>query len=155
MFPITEKSLLDLGNRNIEVIEVPGHTRGSICFLDRESGDFFAGDACNMNTLIMGEMSASVEEYLEALLKLEKYEPLISRFYQFHGESLSDKSCIDDNIECCKEILSGTDDHIKVNFLGMTGYLAKERAPQSYVRKDGRIGNIMYSEEKVKKEASI
>ena len=54
-------------------------------------------------------------------------------------------------IQCCREILAGTDDHIPVEFLGRTGYLAKERLPGQFVRKDGGFGNIMYTPERVRR----
>lgn len=142
--PILGGDKLDLGDRVLEVIHVPGHTRGSLCFLDPATGDFFAGDACNNNTLVMMDVSATISQYLEALLALKERQGEISRFYLFHGPSLQDKSCIDDNIQCCREILAGTDDHVPVEFLGRTGYLAKERVPGTFDRKDGRFGNIMY-----------
>ena len=142
--PLLGGDKLDLGDRVLEVIHVPGHTRGSLCFLDPATGDFFAGDACNNNTLVMMDVSATISQYLEALLALKERQGEISRFYLFHGPSLQDKSCIDDNIQCCREILAGTDDHVPVEFLGRTGYLAKERVPGTFDRKDGRFGNIMY-----------
>ena len=142
--PILGGDKLDLGGRVLEVIHVPGHTRGSLCFLDPATGDFFAGDACNNNTLVMMDVSATISQYLEALLALKERQGDIRRFYLFHGPSLQDKSCMDDNIQCCREILAGTDDHVPVEFLGRTGFLAKERIPGTFDRKDGRFGNIMY-----------
>lgn len=87
----------------------------------------------------------------QALLDLKERQPEIQRFYLFHGPSLQEKTCIDDNIQCCREILAGTDDHIPVEFLGRTGYLAKERLPGQFVRKDGGFGNIMYTLERVRR----
>ena len=130
---------------------MPGHTRGSLCYLDTASGDFFAGDACNNNTLLMMDVSATIEEYLEALLALKERQGDIQRFYLFHGPSLQDKSCIDDNIQCCRDILAGTDDRVPVDFLGRPGYLAKERTPGTFSRKDGRFGNIVYNPQQVRK----
>ncbi len=142
--PLMGGDRLDLGGRVLEVLHVPGHTKGSLCFLDPATGDFFAGDACNNNTLVMMDVSATISRYLEALLKLKERQGEIRRFYLFHGPSLQDKSCVDDNIQCCREILAGTDDHVPVEFLGRQGYLAKERIPGTFDRKDGRFGNIMY-----------
>ena len=121
-----------------------------MCYLDPESGDFFAGDACNNNTLVMMDTSATIGEYLSALGALKQRQGEIENFYIFHGETPVAKTCIDDNIQCCEDILAGTDDHIPVEFLGRTGYLAKERVPGAFQRKDGRFGNIMYTQEKVK-----
>ena len=149
--PLKAGDKLDLGGRALEVLHVPGHTRGSLCYLDTASGDFFAGDACNNNTLLMMDVSATIEEYLEALLALKERQGNIRRFYLFHGPSLQDKSCIDDNIQCCRDILAGTDDRVPVDFLGRPGYLAKERTPGTFSRKDGRFGNIVYNPQQVRK----
>ena len=149
--PLKAGDKLDLGGRALEVLHVPGHTRGSLCYLDTASGDFFAGDACNNNTLLMMDVSATIEEYLGALLALKERQGDIRRFYLFHGPSLQDKSCIDDNIQCCRDILAGTDDCVPVDFLGRPGYLAKERTPGTFSRKDGRFGNIVYNPQQVRK----
>lgn len=146
--PVTAGMMLDLGGRKLEVIEVPGHTKGSVCYLDSVSGDFFSGDACNSNTLIMMEGSATIGEYLEALKKLKLRQPEIKTYHLFHGPTPQANTCIDDNIECCEAILAGTDDHIEVEFLGRTGYIAKDR--ENYMRKDGRFGNIMYTMDRVR-----
>lgn len=149
--PLKAGDKLDLGGRALEVLHVPGHTRGSLCYLDTASGDFFAGDACNNNTLLMMDVSATIEEYLGALLALKERQGDIRRFYLFHGPSLQDKSCIDDNIQCCRDILAGTDDRVPVDFLGRSGYLAKERTPGTFSRKDGRFGNVVYNPQQVRK----
>lgn len=149
--PLKAGDKLDLGGRALEVLHVPGHTRGSLCYLDTASGDFFAGDACNNNTLLMMDVSATIEEYLGALLALKERQGDIRRFYLFHGPSLQDKSCIDDNIQCCRDILAGTDDRVPVDFLGRPGYLAEERTPGTFSRKDGRFGNIVYNPQQVRK----
>ena len=70
--PVRAGDKLDLGGRALEVLEVPGHTQGSVCYLDLESGDFFAGDACNNNTLVMMDTSATIGEYLSALGALKQ-----------------------------------------------------------------------------------
>ena len=149
--PLKAGDKLDLGGRALEVLHVPGHTRGSLCYLDTASGDFFAGDVCNNNTLLMMDVSATIEEYLGALLALKERQGDIRRFYLFHGPSLQDKSCIDDNIQCCRDILAGTDDRVPVDFLGRPGYLAKERTPGTFSRKDGRFGNVVYNPQQVRK----
>ena len=149
--PLKAGDKLDLGGRALEVLHVPGHTRGSLCYLDTASGDFFAGDACNNNTLVMMDTSATIGEYLSALGALKQRQGEIENFYIFHGETPVAKTCIDDNIQCCRDILAGTDDRVPVDFLGRPGYLAKERTPGTFSRKDGRFGNIVYNPQQVRK----
>jgi hydroxyacylglutathione hydrolase len=35
----------DLGERSIEIVHTPGHTLGSVCFLDKKEGVIFSGDS--------------------------------------------------------------------------------------------------------------
>ena len=87
---------------------------------------------------MMMDTSATIGEYLSALEALKQRQGEMENFYIFHVETPVAKTCIDDNIQCCEDILAGTDDHISVEFLGRTGYLAKERVPGVFQRKDGR-----------------
>ena len=66
---IDDDDFFDLGNRNIVVISVPGHTKGSIVLLDEKNRIMFSGDSCNSNLLIMG---GSVHTTRDGLLKLKK-----------------------------------------------------------------------------------
>ena len=62
--PLSEGMTFDLGGKILQVVALPGHSKGSVCFFDEESGDFFAGDACNSNTLLMLENSTYIDEYM-------------------------------------------------------------------------------------------
>ncbi len=45
LMPIKEKTVLDLGDLKVEVIGMPGHSPGCICFLVHELGLLFTGDS--------------------------------------------------------------------------------------------------------------
>ena len=148
--PIKEGDIFDLGGRVLQVVETPGHTKGSVCFLDRGNRQMFAGDACNCNTIICAfAMSTTVEEYLITLKKLKALQPLFDTFYISHGDNPIDKSCIDDGIECCMEIMAGTDDAVLGLFLNeYSCYHAKARDEFMH-RLDGRIGNVVYEKDNI------
>ena len=74
-----------MGDFCLEVIEVPGHTRGTIVLLDRVHRVVYSGDACNANTLLGFPGSASVEEYLEALCHFQSYETEFEEMWGGHG----------------------------------------------------------------------
>lgn len=155
--PIKDGFKFDLGGRNVEVIETPGHTRGSVCFLDKEHRQLFAGDSCNTNTIIFAipgiTAATSVEEYLSSLQKLKKHLDSFDTYYVSHGINPIDKSCINDAIECCEQIMAGTDDAEPGIFLGQYPCLyAKKisRTKEGFTnRLDGRIGNIAYSKDNI------
>jgi len=57
-----EGMVFDLGGRKIEVIHTPGHTPGSVTFLDYDSGYGFSGDSFGSGNLLMfGKFSTFVE----------------------------------------------------------------------------------------------
>jgi glyoxylase-like metal-dependent hydrolase (beta-lactamase superfamily II) len=47
---VTDHSRIDLGDRALEIITVPGHTPGSIVILDPATGDLFTGDSFGNNS---------------------------------------------------------------------------------------------------------
>lgn len=147
--PVSEGYRFELGDRVLEVIETPGHTRGSICLLDKANRMLFAGDTCNTNTLIYLDWSCSVKKYLESLRKLKSIQDLFDLFFICHEETPLDKSCIEDAILCCEEILAGTDDSEAGENLGIPCLYAKKRDSRNR-RLDGRLGNIAYSRNNIR-----
>jgi glyoxylase-like metal-dependent hydrolase (beta-lactamase superfamily II) len=48
--PVTDGSKVDLGDRALEIVTVPGHTPGSIVVLDPATGNLFTGDSIGNNS---------------------------------------------------------------------------------------------------------
>ena len=66
-YPVYNGDFFDLGGLTLEVIGVPGHTRGTIMLLDEKDRTVYSGDAINLNTLLGLYGSTTVEEYYESL----------------------------------------------------------------------------------------
>jgi hydroxyacylglutathione hydrolase len=47
LYPLVDEQIIDLGKRKVTVYACPGHTPGSVTFLDENSRSLFMGDACN------------------------------------------------------------------------------------------------------------
>ncbi len=47
---VTDGARIDLGDRQLQIYEVPGHTPGSIVILDETRGDLFSGDSFGSNS---------------------------------------------------------------------------------------------------------
>jgi glyoxylase-like metal-dependent hydrolase (beta-lactamase superfamily II) len=60
----------NLGDRAIEVMELPGHTPGSLIFLDPASKSIFAGDAINRGMFLYFDKALPLKEYSERLSRL-------------------------------------------------------------------------------------
>ncbi len=134
-----------LGGLTLKIIHVPGHTKGSCCVLLEEERAILFGDACNSNTLIMDETSTTISEYQKSLEYLKTFEQAYDTVYYSHGPAVGPKTCLEDNIDLCKRILSGTDDAQKCEFMGKAAIRAA-RVQGQFKRVDGKYGNIVYSE---------
>ena len=148
-YPVYNGDFFDLGGLTLEVIGVPGHTRGTIMLLDVKDRTVYSGDAINLNTLLGLHGSTTVEEYYESLLSLKTRQKDFDRLYGGHGEEPVPASIVDDAIMLCKKIMDRTDDHIEEK--SMTGervYVAAKRRPD-YLPKYGGFSNIVYAEDKI------
>ena len=145
---IKNGDIFDLGNVHIQMISVSGHTPGMMCPLIQEERTIIFGDACGVSVLLFDEYSSCVSEYLKSLEVLKTYENDYDTIYRNHGTFFSEKSLLDNVIECCHLILTNQDDHIPVEFHHYHLYAAKET--NEFHRIDGKEGNILYSLDKAK-----
>ena len=146
-YPIEDGDMLDLGGTRLEVIHVPGHTWGSIVLLDRAARVIYSGDAVNANTLLfLG--GASIEEYREALIRLNGFAEACDVLWGGHGGASVPFSIVPDAIQLCDEILAGTDDAFPGDFLGRPALYAKKK-DEHFRRFDGGIANIAYSRDRI------
>lgn len=150
--PIRDGDIFDLGGVKLEVIAVPGHTRGTVVFLDRDLRVIYSGDACNRNTLVYGEESTSIEQYKESLLHLKEFMPAFDLLWGGHGGAAEQPGIVDDAISLCDEIMAGTDDGIEaVGFTGKKCWYAK-RKNERFQRLDGGVANIAYAKSRIWKK---
>lgn len=148
-WPIYEGDIFDLGGVQLEVIGVPGHTYGSIVFLDRAARILFSGDACNANTLVFSSSSTSIEEYRESLIHFKNFQQDFDVMYGGHGPVGVSPAIIDDGIAMCDRILAGTDEAVEtISVEGPIAWLASARG-ENYLPVCGGLCNIMYSRDTI------
>jgi glyoxylase-like metal-dependent hydrolase (beta-lactamase superfamily II) len=101
--------IFHLGGRDIEVIHTPGHTPGSVCFLDREARLLFSGDTvCEWGILLMlkGE-TCPPETFLASMERLLALEKCFDTIWPGHHHYPVDKSYITEYRDCAQEIVEG------------------------------------------------
>ena len=109
-YPLNDGDVIDIGKLSLEVVAVPGHTYGSVVFLNRSERTVFSGDACNANTLLLSGGSATVSEYAESLRRFRKYRECFDVMYGGHCRTGVPADIIDDALMLCGRIMEGSDD---------------------------------------------
>ncbi len=144
--PILDGDVFDLGGVQLQVISVPGHTRGTVVFLDRTHRLLFGGDACNANTLLNLACSTSITEYKASLQHLSSFADDFNVLWNGHDHAAISKQSIFDGIALCDRILSRTDAAIEKDdpFGGRSLMASKEGE---------YLCNIVYKEETIYEKA--
>jgi glyoxylase-like metal-dependent hydrolase (beta-lactamase superfamily II) len=105
---IKDGHIFDLGGRTVETIETPGHTKGSVCLLDREARRLFSGDTvCDTAILLSLDGCLSPSEFLDGIKKLRKREDEFDKIYPFHRTYPVPKSYLDDYISLAEGLSNG------------------------------------------------
>lgn len=150
--PLKDGDIFDLGGVQLETISVPGHTKGTVVFLDRAKGVVYSGDACNRNTLLFGGESTSIEQYKESLLHFQSFQDSFDLLWGGHGGSAEKKTIIQEAIDLCDEIMAGTDDAVEaVGFGNRACWYAKAKN-ERFERLDGGVANIAYAKDRIWKK---
>jgi len=103
---VKDKHIFDLGDRQIEVIHVPGHTPGSICLLDRKDKYLYTGDNDNILVWLHPQDALPLDVYLKSLEKLQSRTNEFNTLLPGHGDPIDNKF-IAEQIGCVKSIISG------------------------------------------------
>jgi glyoxylase-like metal-dependent hydrolase (beta-lactamase superfamily II) len=138
-YPLYDGDLFELGGSTIEVIALPGHSGGSLVFLDRATRIVFAGDACTTNTLLYLNGSTSIVDYKKALLRFKERQLGFDFMWGGHGSGALPPRVIDEALTLCDRILDGTDDAEERGFFQAPFYYARNKAQD-----DGMLANIGY-----------
>lgn len=105
LIPIGDNYIFHLGGRDVQVISLPGHTPGSLCFLDRNSKILFTGDN-NVSVWLFMKESLSVATYQKSLNKLNRFNKQFNVVYSGH-DLATPIGYINELITCCELIING------------------------------------------------
>ena len=84
---VTEGSVIDIGDRQFEVLHLPGHSPGSMGLLDHTHGVFFSGDAIYEGGLVDDLPGCDIEAYRQTMKRLSMLD--VSIAYGGHGAPMS------------------------------------------------------------------
>lgn len=105
---LNDGDVIDLGNRPLKVIFIPGHTKGSLAFIDVKSKTLYAGDSVQKGHIFMFGKHRDTEKYEDSLAKLIDLNNEYDRIYASHDEFEVPKEYVEKVKEVWLKVQSGS-----------------------------------------------
>ncbi len=104
--PLQPDQVFDLGDRQLRVLEVPGHTPGCIGLLNSREKQLFIGDSIVAgHAWLYLDHSLPLATYLDSLKKLQQIENEFDFIFPGHLPTPLEKVVLHDLITCAQEII--------------------------------------------------
>jgi len=123
VIPLHEGQIIELGNRPLEIIEIPGHTPGSVAILDINRRVLFSGDSVQDGNIFMFGRFRNLKEYVPSMKKLLKYTDRFDSIFPSHGSIPVGPDIIPKLIKDAEQILAGKAEGNPVERFGMKAVL--------------------------------
>lgn len=115
--PVWENDRFDLGGRVLRVIEIPGHTPGSIGLLDENTGVLVSGDPIQEHgNIFMFGPYRNMVSYIASAKRLKQYD--IKEIWPSHADFPISKESIDHILEDAENILNKKIEGVSMEFHG-------------------------------------
>ena len=108
ILPVKDNDIIDIGNRPLKIIFIPGHTPGSIAVLDINCRVLISGDSVQDGNIFMFRKHRNLSLYIESLKKLSMYTYEFNIIYPSHGSFPVYPELITSLIEDAEQIINGT-----------------------------------------------
>jgi glyoxylase-like metal-dependent hydrolase (beta-lactamase superfamily II) len=106
---LTGGEIVELGNRVIRILHTPGHSPGSISFLDEAARALFPGDAIYEGPLFTHHDGGSASQYRGTLAQLNELVPDLDVVYPSHNRYPLEPEFVRDVHLAFEEIWEGRD----------------------------------------------
>ena len=104
---IEDEYIIDLGQRAIEVISVPGHTPDAIALLDREAGYLWTGDTFYEATIWLFFDGTDLNDYEKSIERLGKLVPDLNKVFPAHNIPIAEPIRLAELVKAYAQIKSG------------------------------------------------
>ncbi|MCQ2428106.1 MAG: MBL fold metallo-hydrolase [Clostridia bacterium] len=95
LLPLKDGEIIDLGDRPLEIVTLPGHTPGSVGVLDINHRVLISGDPIQDGMIFMFGPGRDMTAYRDSLRKLDGYRSRFDSIYPSHGTFPVEKELID------------------------------------------------------------
>ena len=107
MIPVWDGDVIDLGERPLQVIHIPGHTPGSIALLDVTKRVLYSGDSVQAGNIFMFGVQREFHAYVCSLERLEGMTDRFDTIYPSHSTFPVSPAVIPVLKEAAKKVLAG------------------------------------------------
>lgn len=105
---LKDGEIIDLGKRKLEVVFTPGHTPGSVTFIDKDAGYGFSGDSFGSGTLLLALDFSTLVSTCQKIGRIMDKFGIISLYPgHYDGKNLESRKRVNDIIILSKDVLSG------------------------------------------------
>ena len=118
VLPVWDGDILDLGDRPLEIIHIPGHTPGSIAILDVKHRRLFSGDTVQDGGIFMFGPMREMHAYRCSLQRLETMVDRFDEIYPSHASCPVPPSLIQELDIAAEKILTKAIDGVPGEMFG-------------------------------------
>jgi glyoxylase-like metal-dependent hydrolase (beta-lactamase superfamily II) len=105
---VADGQIIDLGERPLQLVWIPGHTPGSIGILDINRKYFFSGDTVQQGSeIFMFGPQRNLADFVASLEKLQKMSDKFDLIFACHGALSVKPAVIPELIAGAKKVLAG------------------------------------------------
>jgi len=105
---VAEGETIDLGDRALEVLEVPGHTPDAIALLDRAHGLLWTGDTYYDSTIWLYVPETSLDDYERSVGRLAALVPELKRLLPAHNTASAEPGRLVAAKEAIRQVRAGS-----------------------------------------------
>ncbi len=104
---ITDGDIIDLGGRELEILQIPGHTDDSIALLDREAGLLWTGDSFYEGPIWLFFPETDLRAYKASLARIADLVPELTALFPAHNTPRADPSMLLDTQNALELVFEG------------------------------------------------
>ncbi len=118
LVPLNDGDIIDLGNRQLKIIHIPGHTKGSVAILDMAKRVLYAGDSVQKGHIYMFGQKRCPEQFEKSLDKLISLKSEYDYIYASHDSFMLSNDYVENVKMAWKQVQSGEVAYEKIDLYG-------------------------------------